>query len=299
MTWLFYALLAPAVYTIVMFIDKHVVSNAVKDSRGIVINAALVGLIVGTLFWFIFGRPVLSVTDAGLILLSGFLVEISSALYFRVMAVEDASMVIILFQTTPVFVLILSLLFLNESASFVQIIGFLLILAAAIGLSVEKGKKQFKLTKSFWLMIVINILYAISAILVKFAIGATSFQAVLSYESWGMALGGVFLFALVPDIRNPFLESFKILPTKVLSIMFCNEVLFVLAKAINFYAYVGGPAFLVSVLGGTQVFYGILLGWLLTIFLPKLYRENIQKQALLEKAAWAIMIFAGVYLIGG
>ena len=62
-SWLFFALLAPAIYALVVFIDKYVVSKEIKDYLCMPIYSAIVGLIAGTLLWLVFGRPLLSFKD--------------------------------------------------------------------------------------------------------------------------------------------------------------------------------------------------------------------------------------------
>ena len=73
MNWIFFALLAPAVFSVVNFTDKYIVEKEVKNYNGMPIYQTLMGLIIGTLFWIINGYPVLSIRDASIVIFTGIL----------------------------------------------------------------------------------------------------------------------------------------------------------------------------------------------------------------------------------
>lgn len=295
MTWIIPALIAPFTVTIVNFIDKYVVEKEVKDYRGMPIFVGITGLVVGTAFWFFTGQPILAVRDMLLLLTSGILTVWSSVLYFKAMSLEEASKVIILFQSLPIFILLLSFIFLGERLTYTQLLGFVVILASVIGASDTK-LKGFQVSPAFWLILGVNVMWAVAAILIKFTVNQNSFYDILSFESWGIGLGAVVLFIFSKGIRGSFIESFTTVGKRVLAIMFTNEGLFVVSKAMMFLAYSLGPAALVSVVNSTTVFFGILFGLVLTIFLPHIIQEDIGKTVLLKKSLFAALLFIGIIL---
>lgn len=297
--WLTFALLAPLVFTGVNFVDKYIVEKEVKDYRGMPIYGTIMGLIMGTLFWILTGFPILNLKDTLILLLTGSITIWAAALYFQAISMEEASRVILLFQMTPILVLIMSYIFLGERITLQQLVGFFLILLAVIGVSDSIKKGGFQLSKAFWLILAVDFMWAISAILIKFSINETSFTQVLSYESWGLGLGGLLLYAFFPSIRNSFNYSIKTVRKTALVIMFGNEGLFVFGKSLQFFAYSLGNAALVSIIGSTQVFIGIIVGIVLTIFLPHIIKEDITKTILVKKLALAVVMFIGLVLIGG
>lgn len=299
MSWLFYALLAPAINTIVNFIDKHIISNEMEDYRGFVVYGTIASLFIGTFFWMITGFPVLPLQDTMIALGSGMLSVWASVLYFKAISKEDASKVIILFQTIPVFVLILSVVVLKETITTLQILGFFLILGSAIGISIEKGQGKFKLSKTFWIVMAANLIWAISTILAKFSIQESSFESILAYERWGHGIGGTLLFIFVKPVRESFFKSIKTIPKKTLLLMFSNEGLIILAQSIELYAYALGPTSLVSVLSSTHALFGILYGYILTRLLPKYFKEDLKKEAMIKKSLLGILIIIGICLMGG
>jgi drug/metabolite transporter (DMT)-like permease len=297
MNWLFIALLAPAIYTVVNFIDKYIVEKHVKDSRGMPIYGTIMGLVMGMIFWVGTGFPTLGFRDTVLSLLTGALTIWGAALYFKAISNENASKIIILFQMTPVIILILSSIFLHDTINAQQFIGFILILAAALAVSSEGKKQKFKLSEAFWLILSVDFLWSITAILAKFTIEANSFQSVLAYESWGIGLGGILLYAGFPSIRKAFHKNLKTIKKRIIGVMFLNEGIFVIAKTLTFLAYSLGPTALVSVIGSSTVFYGILYGWILTLIAPKIFQEDVSKQGLIRKFALSIILLLGIILV--
>lgn len=296
-TWIFYALLAPAVYAVVNFIDKYLLSKEVKDYNAMPIYTAITGFVVGTLFWVVNGFPLLSSRDSLIVIATGILTTWSLIAYFKALSFEETSKVIILFQMLPIVTLLLSFLFLKETITPKQFIGFILIIFASIAVSVEKEKKGFILSPAFFYILIYDILWAASGVLIKFAINANSFWKILSYESWGIGIGGIMVYLIISPIRNAFNKSLKKITKRALSIIALNEGVFVLAKSLTFFAFSLGPVALVSVLENTQTFYGIIFGFALTIIAPSIFKEDISRKGLVKKLVASIILFLGILLL--
>lgn len=296
MNWLTYALLAPAIYTIVNFLDKYIVEKHVKDYRGMPIYGGITGLVIGTVFWFFNNKPLLPFYDGAIILLSGMLLIWGAAIYFRAISTEDASIVIFLFQLNPLFVLLFSAILLKESITPTQILGFFLILAATAWVSYEgKGKARFN--KAITYVMLANILWALAAVLAKFSINTNSLGQIISYESWGLGLGSLLIFIIFKSVRSAFIESIMTIRKKIIGVMFLNEIIFVISKSLTFAAYSLGPITLVSAISSTQVFFGTLYGAILTLIFPKIFHENLEKKTILKKIIAGVIVVSAIYLI--
>jgi drug/metabolite transporter (DMT)-like permease len=257
-----------------------------------------VAFIAGVLFWFATGQPILEARDALIVLTTGVITVWSLFLYFKALADEETTTIIILFQTLPIFSLIFGYFILGETISPMQFVGFILVIAAALGVTMKpKIKGERIISKAFFLILIFNIMWALAGVLIKFAINANSFSEILSYESWGIAIGGALVFIFVPSIRRNFMKNLKQIKARVLTILFVNEGIFVIAKSISFSAFAMGPVALVSVLNSTQVFYGILYGVFLTKALPKLFKEDVSRSGIVKKIGFAVIMFLGIVLI--
>ncbi len=298
MNWVFLAIVAPAIYTVNNFVDKYLISNQIKDYRAITIYSTIVGLIAGTAFWFLTGLHVLRPFDAGVVILTGILTIWGIPLYFKALSEEETTTIIILFQSIAVMSLILAFFILGETINSKQLIGFIIILISGILATLKKTKgKFFSLSPAFFYVLVFNFMWALAGVLIKFAINANSFSKILPYESWGIGIGGLALFIFFPGIRNAFLDSIKTLKRRTLNILFINEIIFVMAKAVSFLAISLGPVGLVSVIGGTQVFFGLIYGFILTSLFPKSFDEDIDRQTLIKKGALAFLAVIGIILL--
>ena len=299
MNWLLFAILSPAIYTVVIFIDKYIVEREVPDYRGMVIFSALMGLLAGTLFWVLGGFPLLSARNTLLILVTGMLTVWSAALYFTAIMTEASSNVIVLFQITPVMVLVLSFVFLRETLFPKQLLGFVLILVAAVGVSLRQaGGGRIRLSRAFFLILVVDLMTAAAFVLFKFVSGEQTFSALIAYESWGIALGGLLLYLAVPTIRHAFNYDITHMRRRGMGAIFANEGMFVIGKLFAFLAVSLGSASLVSVLQSTQVFFGIFVGWVLTLAAPAVFQEDITRRGLARKGLLAGVMFTGLLLVG-
>lgn len=298
MNWLILALLSPAIYTVINFTDKYLVSSVVKDYRAMPIYTTIVGFIAGFFFWIVTGFPTLGFRDGIIITFTGMLTIWAALLYFQALSEEETTTVIIFFQMLPVFSLILSYFILGELITIKQFIGFIFILSAAIGVSLKRTKKKkVHIAKSLLLITMFNIMWAVAGVLVKFTINANSFSTILSYESWGIGIGGLILFLFYKPVKKAFLENIKTVKKRTLSILFINEFVFVIAKSLSFLAYSLGPVALVSVLGSSQVFYGILYGFILALVFPRVFKEEGDRTNLLRKIVLSIVLFIGIVLV--
>jgi uncharacterized membrane protein len=218
-------------------------------------------------------------------------------LYFYALARSQTSYVIALLQTGPLFTLLLSTLVLHTRLSLLELGGFFLIFIAVLGLSLDPKNKKIKLTKSFYAVLLANALFAVSDVIIKFTIGLNGFVPIFVYESWGVAIAGVVVLLLSKSIRQAFSNNVKTVQKSTLGIMFFNEGLFIASRAITFLAIAGGPVALVVVLGGTQVFYGLLLGLILTWLFPRIFHEDTAKKDVLRKAGFTVLLFSGIACI--
>ncbi len=296
-SWLLFAVGASAVYAVTNFVDKYILEKKLTDSRGLIVYTAIVGFIFGSTFWMLSGFPTLVFWDAVLIILTGMFTIWGLSFYFQGLAEEETSTVIILMQMMPVITLFLSAIFLRERISFFQIIGFILIFIGIIGISVKREHFRVRLSSALFIIFLADIFWAISNIFVKFIITKTNFSQIIAYESFGIAFGGLILYLISSEIRNGFHRDCKILNRKAVSFIFLNELIFVIAKFLSFYAISLGPVSLVSIIGSVQVFFGIFYGWILSIFLRQIFYEKITIVNLRRRILLATIVFMGVWLV--
>jgi putative Mn2+ efflux pump MntP len=131
----------------------------------------------------------------------------------------------------------------------------------------------------------------------KFALNISSFSEVISYESFGIAIGALILYMGTPMIRKAFHKTNAKLTRKARALILANESLTILAKAFMFFAFSIGPVTLVSIVEGTQTFIAIGYGLILGTLLPKVFKGEAHIPDLPKKLGCAALALVGLYLL--
>lgn len=297
MNWFLFALLAPAIYAAVVFVDKYILVKEVKDYQAMPIYSSIIAFITGSIIWVLTGFSLLSLQDTLIILLTGILTIFAAAFYFKALSDGEVSKITILFQLTPLITLTLAYFFLRESITINQLIGFILILIATVGVSLNKGQKNFKLSSTFGLILISDLFWALALVLFKFVNETNSFAKIVSFEGWGIGLGGMILYQFSPSVKKAFLTTNKKLRKRVLGIIFINESFYLLGRLLTYFAVTLGPVALISVVGGTQIYFAIFYGFLLTAIAPKIFQEDISREGLFKKIILGGLVLFGLWMV--
>lgn len=297
MPWLIFAILSPALSGISNFIDKFLVDKKIKDLMLVTIFTGILAFVTGVIILAIKHFPIITVGPLVLLLFSGILLDLYLIPYFSALSKEETSRVIPLFQFVPIFVLVLSAIFLKEVLSFNQLLAFVFIIIGGFIICVDKFDMSiFKPRRSFWQMMFSSFLYSITSIMFKFVILRENFWVSFGYESIGIGMGAMILL-VIPHIRISFdREVSKAKPT-IWELLIATDFLGVLGQFFTSYAFLLAPVALVSVIGGLQPLFVIIYGLILSIWLPKIIKEDISKKAIELKFLSTILILIGIYLI--
>jgi uncharacterized membrane protein len=312
MTWFIFALISTLLITLVNYGDKFLVESQVQSPLALLVFLSFVNGVFALIFWLLSGFMTLTLESALLITLAGTAPVFAGYFYFQAVLRTEASHIIVMGQLSPVFTLIMGMLFLGEQLTGSQLLGFGLIIAAALAVSIQAKNPDSPLSSAsiwavFGLMVMTHLIYSAAIILTDELISElvmqgqnVHWQALLSvtaHASLGYLLGGLALLAFVPPVRNAFFSEVNKTPLKAIMALSSVEAIFAIRMFIFYLALSLGPASLVTVVGSLNVFFAILFGWILTLWRPQIFKEDIRRKSLLQKAAWAGLAFAGVLLI--
>lgn len=296
MTWLFFAVATYALYSVTNFIEKFLIDKKIKYPSTVTILGGAFSFVVGVIIFSLRGYHVLPVAQMLLLLTSGTLLTLYLIPYFKALTLDDTSRVVPLFQFFPIFVLIISYLFLHESLTGRELLGFVFITVGGFILGTERiEKKMFTLRKSFWWMMLSSFLYGLTGIIFKYVNG-NDFWLTVSYQTIGIGIGAFLLFLYAPYRRQLFQEvrSFR---GNIYAILTINQILALLAEFANFYAITLAPVALVSVVQGIQPLFLLLYGFILTLWFPHIIKEDIRKETIGVKLFSLVLLFIGIYFI--
>jgi drug/metabolite transporter (DMT)-like permease len=294
MKWMLFGVASPAVFALVNHLDAHIVGKQVKGPAAMPLYTAIVVFALSVIAFLVAGLPNLGLAGAALAF-SGFILMMAYVFYFRAIAVGDPAFVAAMIQVSAVFTLALSIVFLDERLSAARWVGFFLIMGAALALSLESVEGRLRLGQAFWPMIMADLCWAVAAVIVKRAFTTRTFLPVVAYEGFGVALGGAAI-ALSPVVRQAFRTSLRESGRRVILLVFANEGLGFLGKALFFVGVSLGPVAIVSAMGGVQPLFSLAYGYLLAALLPHVFPRPQGGAHLLRRLGLSVLLVAGMWL---
>jgi len=300
MEWFFIGVLAQFFWAVTNFIDKTLIEKYFKSGIGaMVIYSCFIGLPAAALI-MIFKPSVLSINPltAVFIILNSFLLILYLFPYLKALGKSDASLVIPMYQMIAIFGYFLAFFVLGERLSGVQIGASLVIIFAAVGISMRfvDGRMSFH-WRVFFLMTLASFLIALNALLFKFFAVELDFWTVSFWSYFGFFIMGVLFFLFTKSYRRDFLSSFGKNSGTLISWNVVNEVLNIAALMIFSYATLLAPLSLVLVTNGFQPVFVFLIGIFLSVFYPHVIREDIRKRILAQKIVFILIMLVGAYFL--
>jgi uncharacterized membrane protein len=233
----------------------------------------------------------------GVMTVSGILYMGAMLFYLRAIQSEEASVVAPLFQANILFTFALGLIFLHEMPRWSALTGAALIVIGAIGLSLDKHLHlgSFK-PRLVALMLGATFVLACSSVVFKFFAVNDEFWSTTFWTFVGEGIFGAVILA-IPSYRRQFVTLLRRNPGAVMGVNAANELINLGGGLGVRFASLLAPVALVSAISATSTFFVFLFGILLTLFFPKLGREELSVRNVIQKGLGGLLIMAGVVLI--
>ena len=300
MHWIFIALIAPLIWSVLNHVDKYLISSYSKDIgvAGLAIFSSLFAIFVLPIIYF-FDQSVLSLPASQILalIISGIFFILCIFFYLHALGRDDASHVVPFWFLTPVFAYVLGVSFLGEYIEGGKIIGSLITLIGAVILSLEfdEGVKIKKVTA--FLMILSSLSLAVADTIFKYFAANASFGQSIFWNQVGLVIFACILL-LIPLYRRDFLKILKVNTKKLFMLNLGGEAAQAGASILNFYALLLAPIALVTLVNYTfQPLFVFIEGILITKFFPRIAQEHLTKRHIAQKLASILIMAAGVYLI--
>jgi drug/metabolite transporter (DMT)-like permease len=298
--WLLFAFSGPILWAVSTHIDKYLVDKYFRhsDTAVLMVFTALLGVVALPVIWA-FEPKVLQLSALATLVMtvSGILYMGAMLFYLRAIQTEEASVVAPLFQANTLFTFLLGLVLLHELPHWPRLVGVVLIIGGAIGLSLDKRLhlSSFK-PRLVLLMLAATFAVALSSVVFKFFAVHDEFWSTTFWTFVGEGLFGAAILAM-PKYRRQFLTLFRRNPGAVIGVNAANELINLGGGLGVRYASLLAPVALVSAISATTTFFVFLFAILLTLFFPSLGREDLSARNVTQKAAGGLLIMAGVALI--
>lgn len=291
--WIFFSILAAFTWAVVNIIDKYVLTKWVKESLIPVIVVGIFGFISSLAVYLLRGFSSLSGINILLALIAGIFYTLMVIFYFKALELEEVSRIVPLFYLSPLFILFLAWIFLNETFTPIKYFGVFLLAMGAILIS-SKDLFKIKFGKAFWLMMLSTFSVAINAVLTKYILKFTDFWTIFAYERIGA------LFPVIPIIYfyfSEFINTTKRYGKRVAVTISVSGILDLLAVIFITIATSLGSVTLVDALSSIQSFFVLFLASIFSIFYPQILKEEVSKRTLFLKSTAIVFMFIGVILI--
>lgn len=292
--WLFYALAAPFLFSIVNVFDKFLR----EKHLGTFTLSVFVGL---ASFWALALLPFVNIHLSAPILVAGL---VTGALffanafpYFQALAIEEASRVIPLWAFEAPMVLVLAFVFLNERLLFSDYVGFILVVAGAFLVLTRKLGDVLKPNKAFFLMLLASSMTAVGIVISKWLYSQMSFWATQALIGLGVGLAALLTLFVLSGQRKKFFREMLRLRRTVFLQLFFRESAMAVSGIVFGLAVMTGSAALSTALVEIDSLFVFIIAAFLSKFLPHILEEAIDKKTLLTKTVAIAMIIAGVFLI--
>jgi drug/metabolite transporter (DMT)-like permease len=300
MLWLLFAFSGPVLWAISTHIDKYLVERYFKHTSVVVLLlfTSLCGLLSLPLIGYYQPDVVaLPVRDMALISGSGILYMTAILFYLQALQADEASAVAPFFQAAPLFGYLLGYFVLGETLSGMQLLGGVFIVGGTLSLSIQPRSvsSPFK-ARLVILMLACALSMALSAAIFKLFAVRDDYWVTTFWAFAGQALVGVVLLA-VPHYRTEFFALLRSNPGPVLAVNAVNEVVNLGGGLGTRYALLLAPLSLVQAVSSTTTLFVFTFGVLLSVFFPKLAREDLSLRNMVRKAVAAVLVATGVLLL--
>lgn len=294
---------AATLYAITNHIDKFLVSKASAhaDHRALVVMSTLVaGGMMMLIYAIICGFRIEVFDVRSLLVLAGsaILYAITLSIYFCALKRDDTTIIVIMFNLIPVFSLLLSPLILrDQEVRPLQLLGCLIVLAAAMIVTFESDKKRFSKSKlvTFIMMAFVSLGYSMWFILTRFVTQDHNFEQTTFWLNAMIFLVGIIAFLLLRKYRKSFLVLVKKNGLLIFWLNITNELCNSFGMVLMTFAGTMVPVALVSFCSqGIQPFMSLLIGAMLTVFFPKIEKENIKRKEIIRRVITVLVCAVGL-----
>ena len=304
MAWLYLSLLPPLLWACVNTVDKVVVGKYIDKAVVYLVLtglASLIPIIILPAFCQIDG---ITPFILGLSILTGVLYIWYSWFFFRSLQLSDAPVVANLLLLVPVFTLLLGTFLFDERFSPTAYVGIAFVLAGVLGVSTEKrdaaaqGKvRGISLTPAFLLMLISAVITSIAYALQKYILLHTTELTLFYFSRIGVLGAALGIVICSKEKRRQFFSTMRHIPSVIIPVSACNELLDMIAAFSLMAAYDRGSLSLITTIISIQPIFVLFLVNTLNKVKPGLVPSKGDSKLFFIRLAFIVLTVLGVYFI--
>ena len=301
MNWFFIGLIGYLLLAVVFILDKFIVTKATKT---------IIYTFYSTIFMFgalvalpIIGFKFLHGVDWWWAIISGVSYGLGLwGLYVAVNQGEASHINPFNGGMVTIFIFILSSVFLSEKLSTIQTFGILILVLSSLLLSFEKSRKHNGFHIGFVWAIIAALFFAISNVTAKYLYGQYDFWTAFVWSKATTGLVGLVLL-LSPTVWHSFRKNKNnkkdtYAHKHSLFLIGTDKIVSIVAVILIQYAMSIGSVTVVGAMSGIQYVLMFIMIYLLTKFVPKVFKEYFTKREIVVEVLALILVLIGsVFLV--
>ncbi len=319
MTWLLISIIAYFLAAIAVIVDKTLLKKDIPEPIVYTFYIAILGAVL-MLAVIPFGVGIPNILTIFVSLTAGAAFTWALILMFTAFKKDDVSRVApMIGGLVPIFVLGLATFVLNEKLSCTQYIAYIFLILCSFLISLDfrnRGivkwlKKKLgldkrlsmpRIRKALWVALPAAALFGISHVLTKFVYLNTKFLTGFLWTRLGAFLA-VMLLLIIPENRQMIIKNFKknkrrkSTQKNVGGRFLFGQLSGGISAILLQYAIFLGSVSLINALQGLQYIFVFFIALILTIFIPKILKEEVSKEIFWQKVVAVGLIFIGLYFI--
>jgi len=230
------------------------------------------------------------------LVLASILYTAGSLPYIKAMKMEEVTRINILWNTIPVFNLILGWVLIGDKISLTEFLAMFFLINGAILASLKREQSVFKFSKAFYLMILSCILYSAYAVVVRFISREISFPTIFF---WTTILNAIFILVCLfnKNNRRDLVEVFKTESSGFFLLFLVVIAISNLGTFLNQWALSLKAGALVYSFEGVQVLIVFFLALGVAKLSPGFIAESFDRKNLLIKFLSFLLVAIGIVLL--
>lgn len=296
MTWILYSVIARLLWGITNLGEKYFVDKRFKDPFVYIIVAFVLGILAVFLIPFVdFFIP--DFVTLALIFLASCCFFFGALFYIRAIKKEEATRINIMWGFMPIFTFIGGWFLLAEKLNGIQFLAFTILIFGGFLASLHaKRGNTIKLSEAVLLMMIACLFFSSHDLIARFLTQKISFSVLFIFDSIFLGLVSLSLF-LSKKFRSSFAKERKNLSVGLVGLVAGINFISKVGLLFNIWAISLGPVALVNATEGMQVLFVFIIASLLTVFAPKIIKEELDKKNVMLKVVAMILMIVGVIVL--
>jgi drug/metabolite transporter (DMT)-like permease len=295
--WIAPALGSPFVFSLVTIGDKFILSRIQLRLTSFYLFVGASQLLIALIVFAVNTPLEFPAREIAAAFGGGFLWGVGLLMMFWVLRREEASRVTPVWQSSPIFVAVLAVVFLDEQLAWYHWLAIFMVVGGAAAVSVRRDQLGggFALRPTFFVLLAGALLIAVAQLLLKVAAGELSVWHSMAFRGIGLfaAMGLPFLSPanlgpLAGFLRRPGLGP-VLVATETVGPFVGNALLLT--------AIANGPVSLVSALIGTRPLFVFAGAMVMSVVARQVLGESVTRGDVVLKGASAALVVGGIFLI--